>query len=208
MDKNVLDSIKKWPDVPAVYGWLSLDLNGKWKLHQGGSWQPGLSGESIGSPQINEFINRNYAVNERGEWFFQNGPQRVYACLEYTPYVLHLAEDSHTLETHTHQPVRQISAWFLDEQGFLYAQTDLGAAIICGRDTAAVIEHLAAQEKEADPENKTPTPLSETHLAALAQGQQLNAVYRPHPEYNAPLKQTTSGQIPKEMNFIRIPSSR
>lgn len=206
MDKNVLDAIKKWPDVPAVYGWLSLDLNGKWKLHPAGSYQPGKPGESIGSPQINDFINRNYAATDKGEWFFQNGPQRVYVCLDYAPHVLHLAEDGHTLETHTRQKVKAVQAWYLDEQGFLYAQTDLGAAIIVGRDTAQIIKHFAIRNTYNP--GSLPGNLSEKLLIELEQGQQLDVSYEHHPEYNAPLQQIDSEQIPETMHFIACPVAR
>ena len=205
MDKNVLDAIKKWPDVPAVYGWLSLDLNGKWKLHPAGSYQPGTPGESIGSPQINDFINRNYAATEKGEWFFQNGPQRVYVCLEHAPHVLHLAEDGHTLDTHTRQAVQTIQAWYMDEQGFLYAQTNLGAAIICGRDTAQVIEYFSICHSNHN--DTSQASLSEKHLLELEQGQQLDVNYEKNPEYSAPLQQIDSKQIPEKMNFIARPMS-
>ncbi|MFA5701925.1 MAG: DUF2946 family protein [Advenella sp.] len=206
MDKNVLNAIKKWPDVPAVYGWLSLDLNGKWKLHPAGSYQPGKPGESISSPQINDFINRNYAATDKGEWFFQNGPQRVYVCLEYAPHVLHLAENSHTLETHTRQTIKTVQAWYLDEQGFLYAQTDLGAAIICGRDTTQVIEHFSIRNSN-DPGTYQGS-LSEKNLLELDQGQQLNVSYEHHPGYSATLRQIDSKQIPEKMHFIAYPIAR
>src|SRR2546427_12526171 len=32
MDEIVLRSMLKWPDVPAVYGWLSLDRRGSWMI--------------------------------------------------------------------------------------------------------------------------------------------------------------------------------
>ena len=206
MDKNVLDAIKKWPDVPAVYGWLSLDLNGKWKLHPAGSYQPGKPGESIGSPQINDFINRNYAATDNGEWFFQNGPQRVYVSLAHAPHVLHLAEDGHTLDTHTRQTVKAIQAWYLDEQGFLYAQTNLGAGIICGRDTAQVIEHFSIHHSNDN--GASLGSLSEKHLLELDQGQQLDVSYKQHPEYSAPLQQIDSRLIPEKMHFIACPIAR
>jgi hypothetical protein len=31
------------------------------------------------------FIQRNYDHDAQGQWFFQNGPQRVYVELEATP---------------------------------------------------------------------------------------------------------------------------
>jgi hypothetical protein len=40
-------------------------------------------------PALREFIARNYAADERGCWFFQNGPQRVYVTLAYAPLVVH-----------------------------------------------------------------------------------------------------------------------
>jgi hypothetical protein len=64
----------KWPKVPAVYGWLSLTARGEWKV----------KGEPIDNESICDFIGRNYTNDGSGNWFFQNGPQRVYVSLEAT----------------------------------------------------------------------------------------------------------------------------
>jgi len=32
MDEIVLRSMAKWPDVPAVYGWLALDRRGSFRI--------------------------------------------------------------------------------------------------------------------------------------------------------------------------------
>ena len=32
MDEDVLRAMTRWPDVPAVYGWLSLDRRGRWLI--------------------------------------------------------------------------------------------------------------------------------------------------------------------------------
>ena len=32
MDETGLRSMAKWPNVPAVYGWLTLDRRGNWLL--------------------------------------------------------------------------------------------------------------------------------------------------------------------------------
>ena len=54
---------------PAVYGWLSLDRRGNWLI----------KGERDRERSaLREFIARNYQADERGRWYFQNGPQRVY----------------------------------------------------------------------------------------------------------------------------------
>jgi hypothetical protein len=48
----------------------------------------GLSGDPIKHPALNAFIARNYEADSDGRWFFQNGPQRVYVDLAYTPFVV------------------------------------------------------------------------------------------------------------------------
>src|ERR1700693_3246190 len=73
MDEVVLRAIQKWPNVPSVYGWLSLDRRGNWSI----------KGEHIANPAIASFIGRNYARDEKGRWYFQNGPQRVFVTLVY-----------------------------------------------------------------------------------------------------------------------------
>jgi hypothetical protein len=77
MDESVIRAVAKWPNVPAVYGWLSLDRRGDWRLQ----------GERLTHRGAVAFINRNYASDVRGCWYVQNGPQRVYVTLEYTPWV-------------------------------------------------------------------------------------------------------------------------
>jgi hypothetical protein len=74
----------KWPDVPAVYGWLALDRRGNWRI----------KGEAIANTALREFIGRNYECDGAGRWYFQNGPQRVYVQLAYTPWVVHYEGDA------------------------------------------------------------------------------------------------------------------
>ena len=76
----VLRALARWPDVPGVFGWLGLDCRGRWRLE----------GELIGNEAANRFIDRNYARDEAGRWFFQNGPQQVFVTLEYAPPVYRL----------------------------------------------------------------------------------------------------------------------
>src|SRR5690242_19491998 len=71
MDEIVLRSMAKWPNVPDVYGWLSLDRRGNWLIKN----------ERIGNLAFREFIGRNYQPDARGCWYFQNGPQRVFVKL-------------------------------------------------------------------------------------------------------------------------------
>lgn len=150
MDKQVIAAMARWPDVPAVYGWLSLTESGQWRLHpDGGALQdPTARGEEITSPQILAFMNRNYSADELGQWYFQNGPQRVYVRLDAAPFIAHTTIDAASgrlkLRTHTGLDIREVRALHLDETGRLYARTDRGAVLIAGRDLPGLLDALQA----------------------------------------------------------------
>ncbi len=131
MDADVLAAIAKWPNVPAVYGWLSLTRRGQWRVR----------GEPIANAAIREFIGRNYAADERGCWFFQNGPQRVYVALECAPWVYRLQGDG-ALRTHTGAAPSQMRAAALVDDALFVLSTDLGAGNIDDRDTARFLSAL------------------------------------------------------------------
>lgn len=151
MDDNVAAALARWPDVPAVYGWLSLSETGHWRLHpEGKGWGVNSGtepfnpepGESIQNEQVLNFINRNYARDNKGRWFFQNGPQRVYVRLDAAPFILHFHTPSLALHTHNGLTVTQIQAWWIDERGRLFASTEHGPGMVAGRDAMAVFEAL------------------------------------------------------------------
>ena len=146
MDEQVIAAMARWPNVPAVYGWLSLTGSGQWRLHPGGEAlrHPESPGEAITSPQILSFIERNYEADTLGQWYFQNGPQRVYVRLDAAPYLIHTTTDAATgrllLRTHTGLDIRAVQALYLDDTGRLYAATDLGPGLIAGRDLPALLD--------------------------------------------------------------------
>jgi hypothetical protein len=142
MDQSVLDALKRWPNVPAVYGWLSLSARGDWRLHPLGDAQTGGPGEGITNPQILGFMGRNYASEANGKWFFQNGPQRVYVRLDAAPYIVHIEPETADLVTHNGRIIEHVLAWFTDEMGQMYAQTDVGAVRIDDRDLIALAQVL------------------------------------------------------------------
>ncbi|MBV7481667.1 DUF2946 family protein [Bordetella sp. BOR01] len=142
MDSSVKAALAKWPDVPAVYGWLSLDERGRWRLHPQGDAADGGPGDSITNTQIQDFIGRNYASDDQGRWYFQNGPQRVYLRLDAAPYLLRRADDGIGLATHTGLPVHAVTAWWLDDTGRLYAQADVGPTMVEGRELPALLDQL------------------------------------------------------------------
>jgi hypothetical protein len=121
MDDIVVRSLAKWPNVPAVYGWLELDRRGNWRI----------KGERIGNAAVREFIARNYAHDESGRWFFQNGPQRVYVTLAYTPFVLHY--EGEALFDHCGAPVTALETW-LDDEGSVLIRAEQGVGLLDDRD--------------------------------------------------------------------------
>ena len=137
MDDIVRQAMAKWPNVPAVYGWLSLSRRGEWHI----------KGERISNPIVSEFINRNYIHDEQGRWFFQNGPQRVYVLLDYAPLVYRYA-DNDQIETHTGIQVTNFERIFIDEIGSLLLNSAPGIGLADDRDLAKFLSLLVDEKGE------------------------------------------------------------
>ncbi len=132
MDDIVRQALAKWPNVPHCYGWLGLDRRGQWYMRDDRVQAAGPFAVSKGAllrhDKLLEFIGRNYDHDERGQWFFQNGPQRVYVELEVAPYIWRVAADF-AVTAHTGrdaQPRRTV----VDEVGRLYLDTDIGFGLV------------------------------------------------------------------------------
>jgi hypothetical protein len=142
VDEAVARSLAKWPNVPAVYGWLELDRRGNWRI----------KGEKIGNAAFRDFISRNYDRDEHGRWYFQNGPQRVFVTLAYTPFVMHYEGDA--LFDHCGQPVVARGTW-LDDEGSVLIEGERGVGVLDDRDleryadSAAQLKTLNRDEIQA-----------------------------------------------------------
>jgi hypothetical protein len=135
MDEIVLRAIQKWPNVPAVYGWLGLDRRGTWSI----------KGERIGNPAITGFIGRNYACDDKARWYFQNGPQRVFVRLAYTPFVYRVQRDpdsGFSLAAQTGAPADDPRQIFLDETGAVLVDTEVGIGLIHDQDLPELLTCL------------------------------------------------------------------
>jgi hypothetical protein len=121
MDELVARSMAKWPDVPAVYGWLGLDRRGQWRI----------KGERVTHRGLREFIARNYQPDPQGRWYFQNGPQRVFVTLAYTPLVLHY-EDERLLD-HCGRAVEP-AGMYLDDEGSVLIEGGTAIGLLDDRD--------------------------------------------------------------------------
>jgi hypothetical protein len=121
VDEIVARSLVKWPNVPAVFGWLSLDRRGNWRI----------KGERILNAALREFISRNYEADAQGRWYFQNGPQRVFVALEYTPLVVRF--EGQGLLDHCGRPFLPERA-FGDEEGSVLFAGSGSVALLDDRD--------------------------------------------------------------------------
>lgn len=146
MDDIVHQAIKKWPHVPSCYGWLGLDRRGNWYLRDdqvqaagafatlaNGRYQVS-KGSVLRHDKLIDFIGRNYTSDASGQWFFQNGPQRVYVELEVTPLIWRVKPgNGWPITAHTGQSAN-IQHCILDEHGRLYLDTDLGFGLVHSQD--------------------------------------------------------------------------
>lgn len=132
MDDIVKQALAKWPNVPDCFGWLGLDARGRWFMRDDQAQAAGPFPQSRGSllqhDKLIAFIQRNYEADAQGQWFFQNGPQKVYVELECAPLVWRLEADFR-LQAHTGQST-QATACLLDEAGRLYLDSPLGLGLV------------------------------------------------------------------------------
>ena len=131
MDDAVIRAMAKWPNVPDVRGWLALDRRGAWRLE----------GEPIRNRALADFIARNYSSDHRGRWFFQNGPQRVFVDLAYTPWVYAL-DGRGVLVTHTGRECGAVEGAWIDEAGTMILAGEPGPGIVDDRDLMELSERL------------------------------------------------------------------
>ncbi|WP_140632273.1 DUF2946 family protein [Methylibium rhizosphaerae] len=147
MDDIVKAALKKWPNVPACYGWLALDARGDWYMRddrvQAAGPFPQVKGSRIQHDKLKEFIHRNYDADEHGAWFFQNGPQRVYVELEAAPLVLWVSaatQHEWAVQAHTGQDAGRVHSAWLDEHGRLFLHTDAGFGLVRSLDMDAAAD--------------------------------------------------------------------
>ena len=142
MDDIVRQAIAKWPNVPNCFGWLGLDARGNWYMRDDQAQAAGLfagpdsapgaasKGSLLKHDKLLDFIQRNYESDAAGQWFFQNGPQRVFVELEATPLIwrVDVAPDF-AVTAHTGQAAR-VQRCLVDEHGRVYLETDAGFGLV------------------------------------------------------------------------------
>ena len=114
---------ESWPQIPDLYGWLYLDRRGTWFIKR----------EQVKHLGMIRFLKENYREHKNGEWYIQNGPQKAFVTLEYTPLLLRLAVDG-TLTTHTDRKIDKLTGITLDDEGNIVLGSDIGAGLLDDRD--------------------------------------------------------------------------
>jgi hypothetical protein len=147
MDDIVKQAMAKWPNVPHCYGWLALDARGGWRMRDEPTQQASLPGDRLNNAALLAFINRNYAADDRGCWYFQNGPQRVYVNLETTPYVAR-TDPAQGVLMQTGEALAPIEHAYMTAAGALIVQSGAKVAQVDDRDVAQL---LAAMEMDGAP---------------------------------------------------------
>jgi hypothetical protein len=148
MDDIVRQAMAKWPNVPDCYGWLGLDARGNWYMRDDraqaagafDSGRPGAKGSLLKHEKLIDFIQRNYAADAQGRWFFQNGPQRVYVELEATPWIWRIGNDG-GVRTHGGMEVTA-QRCILDELGRVYLLTEAGLGLVHTQDVEQAAQHV------------------------------------------------------------------
>jgi hypothetical protein len=208
MDDIVIRAMAKWPNVPVVYGWLALDRRGQWSIKIGspegsvgspeGSADAVSRFEPVTNQKLIDFIGRNYAHDEQGRWYFQNGPQRVYVTPDYTPLVYRIAS-AHPLsfETHAGAPCVALQAVWMDEGGNLLLVTEHGPGVLLDRDLPRGLEALSYADGHALDEERL--------LALIEEGDDAAGVYFNTSAASVPLALIKSEDAPRRLGYVREP---
>jgi hypothetical protein len=194
MDDLVLRGMAKWPDVPAVYGWLALNRRGQWLI----------KGELVSNPVIADFIGRNYEHDEDGRWFFQNGPQRVFVDLEYTPYVFRAPNASGTpltLVSHTGARAPALLGAWIDDEGAILLETESGVGIVHDKDLDAIVAALVDETGSSVPE----TVLDEL-MARIERGEDAPLRLQ-YADAQVPVGRVDAEDVPQRFGFDPNPTA-
>lgn len=126
MDSQVLAAMAKWPNVPAVFGWLRLDARGQWWIRE----------ERLSHDGMVAFFNRNYSRDALGRYYVQNGPQKVFVSLDAAPLVARLQDGRwQTLPCDDDVQAREA---FMTEDGQLFIEIAGELAVVDDRDLPGI----------------------------------------------------------------------
>jgi len=196
MDDIVKQALAKWPDVPNCYGWLALDARGHWRMRDERAQHLDLPGDKLANAALVGFINRNYAADERGCWYFQNGPQRVYVQLAATPFIVRTDPAAGWL-LHTGAAMPVIETVALTDAGALILVGNKVVAQLDDRDFAQVLPRLHLNGAPAGDEALLAWLDDPSAPLTLADGERHMAIER-----------VPADQLARRFGFVSIPGAQ
>ncbi|MGZ5202178.1 MAG: DUF2946 family protein [Telluria sp.] len=194
MDEIVKQAMAKWPNVPHCYDWLALDARGNWRMRDEAAQRAGAPGDKLANPALVGFINRNYQHDERGCWYFQNGPQRVYVNLESTPFIAR-TDPSLGFVLHTGQAMAQVERAFMTEAGSVILQAGELVAQVDDRDVAQLLGQMELDRQ----------PVSDDALVGWLENGSGELALRHHGHLLA-IDRIDSEALPQRFGFVSNPA--
>lgn len=194
MDDIVTRAMAKWPNVPHCYGWLMLDARGHWRMRNEAAQAQDLPGDRIAHAALLAFINRNYTHDDRGRWYFQNGPQRVYVNLEATPFIAR-TDGAGVLRLHTGDALDRIDAAWFTEQGQLIVQSGEQTAQLDDRDLGECLPMLRQDGQ----------PLDDAALLAWVDGTTDGALTLEANGQSVPVRRIAAAEVAQRFGFVQRP---
>lgn len=193
MDDIVKQAMAKWPNVPHCYEWLLLDARGGWRMRDEAAQRANRPDDRLTNAALVGFINRNYMVDERGCWYFQNGPQRVYVILEATPFIAR-TDPVAGFVLHTGQAMGPPAHAFLTEDGQVILQSEGVAAQLDDRDVATVLAMLELDGEAAS---------DEALVRWLENGE--GAMVLCHDGHRITVERIEGAKVPQRFGFVTHP---
>ena len=194
MDDSVRQAMAKWPNVPHCYGWLALDARGGWRMRDDAAQQSGHAGDRINNEALLGFINRNYACDDDGRWYFQNGPQRVYVDLEATPYIAR-TDPVQGFLLQTGELLAQIDQVYMTERGQLVLESAGKLALVDDRDLAQCTGAMSIAG----------APASDEQLMAWLDESSAAPITLRHRDRELPLQRLDSTTLAQRFGFVQQP---
>jgi hypothetical protein len=195
MDEIVKQAMAKWPNVPHCFGWLALDARGQWRMRDERAQALGLPGETIRNAALLGFINRNYVSDDKGRWYFQNGPQRVYVSLELAPYIAH-TDPVQGFVLHTGEAMTVVDDVWMTADGRMILQGESRTAAVDDRDLAECIAMLRLDGQPATDDDI---------LAWLGNADDARQLTLHQPSRDIPVQRIDGEALASRFGFVAIP---
>jgi len=195
MDDIVKQAMAKWPNVPYCYGWLALDARGTWRMRDEAAQRADAPGDKLTNAALVGFIARNYLSDERGCWYFQNGPQRVYINLETTPFIAR-TDPAQGLVLHTGQPLGAPEEAFMTEAGGIVLRAGQTVAQVDDRDAAQLLQAFELDGR----------PAADEDVMAWLEGGAGDLVLR-WQDRRIAVGRLTADEVPARFGFVRRPQA-